>query len=137
MNTPSTRSRLREDEHQYYQHATGFRAALLDHLSSLPFHAFELVIRDLLIAMGYQDVTLLGRLAWRGRRPRPGAELTAASQIGLSRSAILVQVKQYRRPVARSFVEQLRGTILSTGARDGLLISTSRFSPAARLAAAG
>ncbi len=39
----------------------------------------------------------------------------------------LVQVKQYRTPVSRRFVDELRGAMLRTGAQQGLLLTTSSF----------
>ncbi len=108
---------------------------LQDHLLGLGFHAFEVLLKDLLEKMGYRDVELLGRTTWRGRRKNPGAELRASCRTGVCEAPVLIQVKQYRRPVARFFVDQLRGTMLQSGAREGLLISTAAFSPAARKAA--
>ncbi len=38
-----------------------------------------------------------------------------------------MQAKQYRRPVSRRFVDELRGAALRTGAQQGVLLTTSTF----------
>lgn len=115
----------------------GLHDLLGQELRSLSFHAFEVCVRDLLRAMGYTEVQMLDRTAWRQRTSHGGRDLEAYSQTGLTRARIILQLKQYERPVSRRFVDELRGTMLRTGARQGLVITTSSFSRAARNAATG
>ena len=61
--------------------------------------------------------------------------MEALARTGVTAARIILQAKQYRRPVSRRFVDELRGTLLRLDARQGLLISTSTFSSVARLAA--
>ena len=58
---------------------------------------------------------------------RGGVDFSATSQQGLSSGLTLVQAKQYRIPVSRRFVDELRGAMLRSGAQHGLLITTSTF----------
>ena len=65
--------------------------------------------------------------AVRGGIVRGGVDFSAISQQGLSSGLTLVQAKQYRIPVSRRFVDELRGAMLRSGAQHGLLITTSTF----------
>ncbi len=112
------------------------RQELREHLLCLSFHAFEECLRHLLVQMGYIDVQLMGRTHWKGRNNDGGIDLQACSQTGVTTSRIILQVKQYQRPVQRRFVDELRGTMLRTGATQGLLITTSDFPTIARITAA-
>jgi membrane-bound metal-dependent hydrolase YbcI (DUF457 family) len=98
----------------------------------LSYHAFEACLADLLWRIGYTDVRMLGRTSPRQRTRHGGRDLEASSRTGLTRSRIIVQAKQYRRPVQRRFVDELRGVMLRTGAAQGVLITTSRFPVVAR-----
>ena len=109
---------------------------LCSHLLELSFPEFAHSLACLLARMGYKDVQLMGVTGGRGRNAYGGFDLQATARHGLTRSLLLAQVKQYRHPVPRSFVDELRGAMLRHGAQQGLLITTSAFSPAARDAAA-
>jgi len=108
----------------------------------LPAPAFEHLIACLLSDLGYFEVKVLRggagnhRTSRKGRTTHGGMDLRAFSQTDLSTALTAVQVKQYRRPVSRHFVDGLRGAMLRTQAREGLLITTSTFSPVAKKAAA-
>ena len=112
---------------------------LLLHLRSLGITAYEQLIAQLLTAVGYTQVRVLRstqeRRSHKGRNRHGGVDIIATGRSGLSRDAVLVQVKQYERPVSRRFVDELRGALLRTESRHALLITTSRFSPAANKAA--
>jgi hypothetical protein len=105
-------------------------------LLALPFPEFARCLARLLSQMGYEKVRLMGVTQGRGRNAYGGFDLQATATHGLSRSLLLAQVKQYRRPVPRSFVDELRGAMLRLGAQQGLLLTTAAFSPAAQEAAA-
>lgn len=108
---------------------------LLERLLALPFHAFAGCLYDLLSAMGYEYVTLLGRTQTRQFTRHGGCDMEAYTHTGVTRARLVLQAKQYRRPVSRRFIDELRGTVLRLGARQGLLITTSTFSSVARKAA--
>jgi hypothetical protein len=109
---------------------------LREQLLALPFPDFARCLARLLGRLGYEETRLMGVTEGRGRNAYGGFDLQATSRHGLSRSLLLAQVKQYRRPVPRSFVDELRGAMLRLGAQQGILLTTATFSPAAREAAA-
>jgi len=115
-------------------------ARLDEELRALSVRGFERLIAQLLRASGYEDVRILRdhtkvRLSRKGRTSHGAADLTASLRGEFGVTRVLVQVKQYERPVSRRFVDELRGALLRTQARQGLLITTSNFAPAARTAA--
>lgn len=117
-----------------------FEARLLDEVHSLSIGAYELLIARLLQAAGYDHVQILRdperqRRSHKGRNRHGGVDIKATSRVGLSTGQVLVQVKQYARPVSRRFVDELRGALLRCNGRYGLLVTTSTFAPAAREAA--
>lgn len=115
------------------------REMLLDTLMSLNVSQFESCIAQLLQALEYEDVEIMRcltpqRRSHRGRNSHGGFDLSARSS-SFSSPLTLVQVKQYRRPVSRRFVDELRGAMIRQGAQSGLLITTSSFPKGAVLSA--
>jgi inner membrane protein len=104
------------------------REDLQGELFDLSFLGFEHLIRYLLLKMEYVAVELTGRKHKRGRRRHSGYDLIAHGFVGSSAAFVLVQVKQYERPVARLFVEQLQGAMHWIGATHGIIVTTSTFS---------
>ena len=96
------------------------RERLREQIMTLPVPAFEHLIARLLSSCGYAEVQVLAG-------SQGGADISASSSNGLSRAVTLVQAKQYRRPVSRRFVDELRGAMLRTGAQQGILLTTSTF----------
>ena len=96
------------------------REQLRDQLQTLPPTAFEHLIARLLKSSGYAEVQVLGG-------SQGGADLSASVPNGLSQAVTLVQAKQYRAPVSRRFVDELRGAMLRMGAQQGVLLTTSSF----------
>jgi inner membrane protein len=131
-----TDNRLRQQLHE----------KLHEQLLALPYAAFEQVMRELLSRSGYSCVQMVGRKHKRGRT-RAGAntqgnntqvgghDLKAYTQTDITSALTLTQIKQYQRVVSRRFIDELRGTMLRTGATQGLLITTSTFSRVAYKAA--
>ncbi|MCX6379877.1 MAG: restriction endonuclease [Armatimonadetes bacterium] len=113
------------------------QTALQEQLLSLSFHAFEECVQQLLVSMGYVEVKLMGRTQWRQRTAHGGLDMEAYTEVGVTRIQVIAQVKQYTRPIQRRFVDELRGTMLRTGSRHGLLVTTSTFPNAAKKAVAG
>ncbi len=116
-------------------HERQVRSALKEQLLALSFHAFEETVRILLTRLGYAEARLLGRTQWRQCTRHGGTDMQALVRIGVSEGQVVLQVKQYRRPVSRRFVDELGGVILRTGAREGIVITTSDFSQVARKSA--
>lgn len=109
-------------------HERQLRSALKEELLALSFHAFEETIKELLTRLGYTDARLLGRTQWRQFTRHGGTDMEARVKVGLSESHIVLQVKQYRRTVSRRFIDELSGVIQRSGAREGIIITTSDFS---------
>ena len=109
---------------------------LKDELLSLSFHAYEECLRQLLVALGYADVKLMGCRVGSRKTTHGGLDVRAYTEVGVTRVSIVAQVKQYTQPVPRRFVDELRGAMLRAGAGQGILITTSTFSQAARKAVA-
>ncbi len=97
-------------------------------LLALPVPAFDRLVARLLLECGYETVHVLAEA-------RGGADLLTSDSTGLSSTLTLVQAKQYRAPVSRRFVDELRGAMLRYRAPQGLLFTTSTFfGPAHRAA---
>ena len=121
------RSRIQPENKQKQR----VREKLLDALLSLNVTQFERCINCLLHALEYEDVQVMRRAipqrrSHKGRNRHGGFDLTARSS-SFSPSLTLMQAKQYRRPVSRRFVDELRGAMIREGAQHGLLITTSTF----------
>lgn len=116
------------------------RQRLEAELKGLSVRAYERLIAHVLRACGYEDVRILRnhslpRRSHRGRTAHGGVDLTAALRAEFGVTSVAVQAKQYARPVPRRFVDELRGVLLRTGARQGLLFTTSSFTEGTRRAA--
>lgn len=109
---------------------------LRDSLCHLSFHAFATCLLTLLDRLGYVDARLLDRTHRHQRTGHGGYDLLAHSVTGVTEAMLLVQAKQYARPVSRRFVDELKGAMLREGAGLGLCITLSTFSRAAKTAAA-
>ena len=107
------------------------REKLFDILLSLNVTQFERCMSCLLHALEYEDVRIMRKVnpqrrSHKGCNRHGGFDLLARSS-SFSPSLTLVQAKQYRRPVSRRFVDELRGAMIREGAQHGLLITTSTF----------
>ncbi len=96
------------------------REQLHQELLALPVPAFVRLIARLLYHCGYGSVQVLGEA-------QGGADIVASASSGLGSTRTLVQAKQYRAPVSRRFVDELRGAMLRHQAPQGLLLTTSTF----------
>ena len=117
-----------------------FADKLQTQLLDLSIQSYEQLIAQVLRAVGYENVRVLrdprpSRYSHKGRNRHGGYDITAIVSTEFSTQPVLVQVKQYARPISRRFVDELRGALLRTQARQGLLITTSTFAPRAREAA--
>ncbi|WP_394796293.1 restriction endonuclease [Armatimonas sp.] len=104
---------------------------LLERLCELPFDAFTLTVAMLLDKLGYQDIQPAGRTDWKGRNRAGGIDLTASYVSAAGKRSIAFQLKQFH-PSQRLFqraVDELRGVCLRQGAAEGMLITTSGYSP--------
>ena len=117
-----------------------FHQKLQTQLLDLSIQSYEQLIAQVLRAVGYENVRVLRdprptRRSHKGRNRHGGYDITALVSTEFNTQPVLVQVKQYERPISRRFVDELRGALLRTQARQGVLITTSTFAPRARQAA--
>ncbi|MFP8961670.1 restriction endonuclease [Streptomyces nanhaiensis] len=91
---------------------------------------FEELVADLFRAMGMQAVTT-------SRSGDGGVDVDALDPDPIRGGKIVVQVKRYRNTVPPSAVRDLYGTVQSTGANKGVLITTSSFGPGSHAFANG
>ena len=99
----------------------------------MSFPAFARTVANLLENMGYEQVTLMKAMHGRGkgRNAHGGYDLQMRLPTRLTHGVVIAQIKQYREPVPRAYVDELRGAMLRVGATQGLLISSSTFSASA------
>ena len=102
-------------------------------LLAMPFPLFARTVAHLLESLGYTNVQAMKAMHRRGkgRNAHGGYDLRMYLPTPLTHGLVIAQVKQYKEPVPRSFVDELRGTMLRLGARQGLLVTTSTFSASA------
>ncbi len=111
--------------------SSGTSARLLERLRVLPFDAFTQVAAMVLERLGYQDIQPAGRTDWKGRNRQGGVDLTATYRSATGKRNVAFQLKQFH-PKLRIFqrtVDELRGVCLRQGASEGMLITTSGYSP--------
>ena len=97
-------------------------ALLREHLSSMDPYRFEHLIRDLLEAMGYEDVTVTKVSGDKG------VDVLATAQFGITTVREVVQVKRYQGRIGRPVLDQLRGALHYHQAIRGTIISLGTFS---------
>lgn len=128
--------KLQKELRRRVRQRENLREQLRERLLQLSSSAFEQLVAQLLEACGYDQVQVLcdsvgkpclstglsRHVSTSGR-----ADLKASTPHGLGRVLTLVQVKQYRVPVSRRFVDELRGAMLRLGAQQGLLLTVSTF----------
>jgi restriction system protein len=110
-------------------HNLAARDALRAALSTTPPYAFEHLIRDLLEAMGYEDVSVTKASGDKG------VDVLATVQFGITTITEVVQVKRHQGNIQRPVIDQLRGSLVYHGAIRGTVITLSGFSAGARDAA--
>ncbi|MCO6524604.1 MAG: restriction endonuclease [Candidatus Schmidhempelia sp.] len=98
------------------------KALLAAHLHKMnPYH-FEILISQLLQAMGYEDVNVTKASGDKG------IDVIGNVQVGITRITEVVQVKRIQNSINRPIIDQLRGALPYHKAIRGTLITTSKFS---------
>jgi len=96
-------------------------ALLKERLSEMAPQRFERLVGDLLEAMGYEDVAVVGQAGDRG------IDVIGTVQVGITTVREVVQVKRHKNNINRKVVDQLRGALPYHQAIRGTLIALSRF----------
>lgn len=98
------------------------REALRDRLGAMPPYAFEKLVRDLLEAMGYEEVVVTKQSGDKG------VDVLARMQFGITTVTEVVQVKRHQGSIGRPVLDQLRGALPYHKAIRGTLITLGKFS---------
>lgn len=110
---------------QIEQHNSAARKKLHARLVAMPPAGFEALIGQLLVAIGFEEVSVTGHSG------DGGVDVRGTLVVGdVIRIRMAVQVKRWRSNVQAPIVQQVRGSL---GAHEqGLIITTSDFSTGAR-----
>lgn len=103
--------------------------ALRERLGHMPPVAFEHLVRDLLEAMGYEDVIVTKESGDKG------VDVVAMVQFGITTITEVVQVKRHQGSIGRPILDQLRGALPYHKALRGTIITLSNFSKGCKEAA--
>lgn len=98
------------------------REALREQLQAMHPYRFEHLVRDLLEAMGYEDVVVTKESGDKG------VDVVATVQFGITTITEVVQVKRHQANIPRSTLDQLRGALPYHKAIRGTLITLGGFS---------
>ena len=100
-------------------------------LERLTFHALALCVQQLLVNMGYQEVSLLQRTFLRGRTDHSGIDIVAKQKTPLGLLPAVIQLRHRKQTVAKNGVHSFIGAMQCYGAPVGILITTKKFAPPA------
>lgn len=95
-------------------------------LESMNPYAFEELVKDLLEAMGYDDVEVTSQSNDKG------IDVKGNVQIGITSIVEVVQVKRVKSNITRPILDMLRGSLYRFNALRGTIITISDFAKGAR-----
>jgi restriction system protein len=98
------------------------RKELREHLRTMHPYRFEQLVRDLLEAMGYEDVNVTKASG------DYGVDVVATVQFGITTITEVVQVKRRQETIHRPILDQLRGALPYYKALRGTIITLGTFS---------
>lgn len=105
------------------------KEALREKLHNMDPYSFEKLIRDLLEAMGYEDVEVTAPSGDKG------VDVIGTVQVGITSVTEVVQVKRHKGNINRPVLDSLRGSLHRFNAFRGTIITLSDFAKGAREAA--
>ena len=105
------------------------KEALREVLAEMDPYAFEHLIKDLLVEMGYVDVEVTAPSNDKG------VDVIGRIELGITAVKEVIQVKRHKRTVQRKDLDALRGCLHRFQAVRGTLITTSQFSSGTEKAA--
>ena len=110
---------------QIEQHNLAVRKKLHAQLLNNPFAEFEKLVGQLLVALGFEDVTVTGKTG------DGGIDVRGTLVVGdVIRTRMAVQVKRWKNNVQAPTIQQVRGSLGTH--EQGLIVTTSDFSAGAR-----
>ena len=105
------------------------KKSLKEHLSKIDPDDFQVLIRDLLDKMGYDNVRVTGASGDKG------VDVVATVQFGITTIEEFVQVKRHQGAIGRPILDQLRGALPLHKAIRGTLITLGNFTSGCKDAA--
>lgn len=105
------------------------RESLAQYLSEMNPYKFEHLVKDLLVAIGYDNAEVTSQSG------DGGVDVIADIEVGITPVREVVQVKRHKRNIQRSTLDQLRGSLHRFDATRGMIITTGGFSSGAKDAA--
>lgn len=99
-----------------------FRRQLLEQLHGMEPFQFENLIKELLIAMGYENVEVTSRAS------DGGIDVVGEIELGITSVREVIQAKRQKSNVQRPVLDALRGSLYRFQAMRGTIIATSDFS---------
>lgn len=102
---------------------------LRERLENMNPYRFEMLIKDLLEAMDYEDVVVTKQSGDKG------VDVVASYQFGITQIKEVVQVKRHKGNITRPVLDQLRGALPYHGAIRGTIITTGGFAQGCKDAA--
>ena len=105
------------------------KEAIHEILLDMDPYAFERLVRDLLVEMGYVDVDVTSPSNDKG------VDVVGKIELGITSVREVIQVKRHRRAIQRKDLDALRGCLHRFQAVRGTIITTSRFSSGTEKAA--
>lgn len=113
----------------YQTHKENLAEELLDKVKQGTWQFFEMLVKDLLVAMGYGDPHDEGHLT---QRPADGGIDGIIKEDKLGLDIICIQAKKWDNPVGRPEIQKFTGSLESKHARKGVFITTSNFTGEAK-----
>lgn len=104
-------------------------ATLRERLSKMNPYQFEVLIKDLLEAMDYEDVTVTKQSGDKG------VDVVGHFQFGITQIKEVVQVKRHQGSITRPVLDQLRGALPYHQAIRGTIITLGKFAQGCKDAA--
>ena len=108
----------------YHIHKANLADDLLDRVKQGTWQFFEMLVKDLLVKMGYGDPHDESQLA-KGPADEGIDGVIKEDRLGLD--IICVQAKKWDNPVGRPEVQKFAGSLESRHAKKGVFITTSKF----------
>ncbi len=113
----------------YKIHKENLADELLDKIKQGTWQFFEMLVKDILVAMGYGDPYDEGQLT---QGPADGGIDGIIKEDKLGLDIICIQAKKWDNPVGRPEIQKFSGSLESKHAKKGVFITTSNFTAEAK-----
>lgn len=120
--SPKSKNPLRELMQSVMSYNDAQKRHLKELLGKMPPYRFEHLVKDLLDAMGYEDVLVTKQSGDKG------VDVIATAQFGITTVKEVVQVKRHQANINRKVLDELRGVLPFHHAIRGTVITLGKFS---------